>query len=108
MFADCKLRQLSTSVWYRSFARPVHFATGQRGDRLIEMPNWAAFLKIVAVGRFVRLAMVSRECDAAASSTNSRCCLYDHGPIFVCRPSPSFPLRLQPSVCRSQVSGFKT
>jgi hypothetical protein len=46
------------------------------------MPNWAAFFRIVAVGRFMRLAIVSSDCDAAASLVSSRCCLNDHGPIF--------------------------
>src|SRR5712692_8780674 len=35
--------------------------------RLIEMPSWSAFLRIVAVGRPIRLAMVSNDRDAAAS-----------------------------------------
>src|SRR6266851_4137864 len=65
------------------------------GRRLIEMPSWAAFLSIVAVGRPRRLAMVSNDRDAAASSISSRCCLYDHVPIFrlptraIIFPSPS-------------------
>jgi hypothetical protein len=65
--------------------------------RLIEMPNCAAFLRIVAVGRPMRLAIVSSDCDAAASSISSRCCLYDHVPIFrlptraIISRSPSAP-----------------
>src|SRR5450755_210463 len=63
------------------------------------MPNCAAFLRIVAVGRPMRLAIVSSDCDAAASSISSRCCLYDHVPIFrlptraIIFPSPSAQAR---------------
>src|SRR5260221_8999470 len=59
------------------------------------MPNLAAFLRTVAVGRPRRLAIVFSECDAAASLISSRSSLNGHTPFFclptlaIIYPSPS-------------------
>jgi hypothetical protein len=52
----------------------------------------------------IRLAMVSSDRDAAASSISSRCCLYDHVPIF--RLPTRAIISLSPSARSLQAGGW--
>ena len=62
------------------------------------MPNWAAFLRIVAVGRFRRLAMVSSDCEPRQAQSIRAVVCMTTDPFFVCPRSPSFPLHFQPDL----------
>jgi hypothetical protein len=63
-----------------AFLVAAHFPL--RFRPLIEGPNYDAFLRIVAVGRFRWTATASKVCEAAASALNLRCRLNDQGPSF--------------------------